>query len=306
MPFLPGKRSQGNACQGHRRHQVDRIPPGRHNAIVTRRGRIGPDLGYGSTAAVGVHPARAWQSPVHVFSPDNSLLAAANIGTAVSLYDLDRDLARTLDDTPAATASASCLAFSADGATLAVGQADGKITIWDTVTGCKRSTLDGQQDFVVSLAFAPDSTILASSGNGCRTRIWDLASGKERLTITGRMNTSVALCFTPDRRLLAMSDQVSPVIRLWDMASGIERGELHGPAGVVVGLAISPDGRTLAAAGYRGAVTFWELESLTVRRGRLTHAGVRSVAFAPDGRTVATGGFDGTVKLWDLPYASGG
>jgi WD40 repeat protein len=52
--------------------------------------------------------------PVHcvAFSPDNRLLAAGNANAVVSFYDLDRDLCRALDDTPAATGSATCLAFS--------------------------------------------------------------------------------------------------------------------------------------------------------------------------------------------------
>lgn len=249
----------------------------------------------------GVGPAQ-WIA----FSPDNHLLASANVGAVVSLYDLDRDVTKPLQDDRAATESATCLAFSGDGAILGVGQSDGKITLWDSASGERRSTLDGHENFVVSLAFAPDHTALASSGNGCLTRVWDLTSGKERFTISGRMNTSVALSFTPDGRLLALSDQVSPTVRLWDVESGIERAELRGPAGPVVGVAISPDGRTLAAAGYRGAVTLWDLESFTIRTGRLVHAGVRTVAFAPDGRTLATGGFDGTIKLWDIPHSSGG
>ena len=62
--------------------------------------------------------------PAHcvAFSPDNRLLAAANANAVVSLYDLDRDCSRPLDDVPAATLSATSLAFSPDGSTLAVGK----------------------------------------------------------------------------------------------------------------------------------------------------------------------------------------
>jgi WD40 repeat protein len=246
--------------------------------------------------------------PAHfiAFSPDNRVLAGANVNAVVSLYDLDRDLARTLDDIPAATVAATCVAFSADGKTLAVGQEDGKITLWNVATGHKRSTLGGHESFVVSLAFAPDGATLASSGNGCLTRIWDVATASERFSFTGRTNTSAALCFSPDSRLLATSDHITPTVRLWNMESGTEHASLKGPAGAVVGVAISPDGTTVAAAGYQGAVTFWDLESLEIRPGKLWHAGVRTIAFAPDGRTLATGGFDGTIKLWDFPVATGG
>ena len=221
--------------------------------------------------------------PAHcvAFSPDNRVLAGANVSAVVSLYDLDHDLARALDDNPAATVAATCLAFSANGETLAVGQADGKITLWNAATGRKRSTLGGHESFVVSLAFAPDGATLVSSGNGRLTRVWDVATGSERFAITGRTNTSVALSFSPDGRLLATSDQVTPTVRLWDMQNGTEHASLRGPAGAVVGVAISPDGTTLAAAGYQGAVTFWDLDSLQIRPGKLWHAGVRSIAFAP-------------------------
>jgi WD40 repeat protein len=245
--------------------------------------------------------------PVHgvAFSPDNRLLAAGSVNAVVSFYDLDHDTSKALDDTQASTVSATCLAFSADGATLAVGQADGRITLWDAATGRKLSTLGGHEEFIVALAFSPDDATLASSGSGHLTRIWDVPTGRERFAIAGRMNTYVALAFSPDGRMLAMGDQVSPIVKLWDMTNRTERASLRGPAGAVVGVAISPDGTTLAAADFRGTVTFWDMASLELRRERLRHSGVRSLAFAPDGTALATGGFDGTIKLWASPWSSG-
>ena len=96
------------------------------------------------------------------------------------------------------------------GATLAVGQQDGRITLWDVVTGRFRSVLDGHADFVASLAFAPDGTTLASAGGDRTVRVWDLSAGRERLEIRGQASTFVALSFSPDGRLLALADQVSP------------------------------------------------------------------------------------------------
>jgi WD40 repeat protein len=239
------------------------------------------------------------------FSSDNRLFAAGNTSAAVSLFNLDDDTSRALNDTPAATAGAGSVAFSPDGATLAVGQSDGKITLWDAATGRMRATIAGHTDFVASLAFTSDGNALASSGNDRFTRIWELPAGRERYTIKSVLNPYVALAFSPDCRLLALGDHVSPVVRLWDLTTGAERAALRGATGAVISVAISPDGTTLCAADYRGVVTFWDLATLKVRPRQLSHTGVHSLAFAPDGIALATGGFDGTIHLWAAPFASG-
>jgi len=239
------------------------------------------------------------------FGADNRVLATGNPTATVALHDLVAHESRALHDVPAASAGAACLAFAPDGATLAVGQQDGKITLWDAASGCIRSTLDGHTGFVASLAFAPDGATLASSASDRSVRIWDLPANRERFVIIRPTSTFVALTFSPGGRLLVLCDQVSPVVRLWDMTTGAECAVLRDPSGAVVTVAISPDGTTLAAADFKGLVTFWDLATLKVRPARLRHAGVHSLAFAPDGHALATGGFDGTIHLWDLPRSLG-
>jgi WD40 repeat protein len=234
-------------------------------------------------------------------SSDNRNLATGHPSATVAVHDLVERTTRPLDDKAGASAGTACLSFSPDGSTLAVGQQDGKVTLWNAATGRKRSTLDGHREFVAALTFAPDGATLASAGGDHGARIWDLSSRQQRFMIPSSENTFVAMAFSPDSRLLCLGDQVSPFVRVWDVTSGVERARLRGPSGAVVAVGISPDGTTLAAADYKGAVTFWDLATLRVRPGRLRHAGVRSVAFGPDGITVATGGFDGTIRLWDVP-----
>jgi WD40 repeat protein len=238
------------------------------------------------------------------FGADNRVLATATSATKVTLHDLVDHGSRMLDDTTASTTGATCLAFSPNGPTLAVGQQDGRITLWDAGTGRHRSTLSGHTGFVVSLAFAPDGATLASSGGDLMTRIWDLATDREVFAISSPMTAYVALAFSQDSRLLCLGAPTSPVVRLWDVTAWVERATLEGATGSVLALAISPDGTTLAAADLQEAVTFWDLATLKIRPRRLRHAGVRSLAFAPDGRALATGGFDGAIQLWAFPIAS--
>jgi WD40 repeat protein len=233
------------------------------------------------------------------FSPDNRLLATVNPAKGVFVLDLLLDESRRLGEMPSSSCAAACAAFARDGATLAVGQTNGKITLWNPKTGHRRATLEGHTNYVASLAFAPGGAVLASSSSDRSVRIWDLSTFHQ-LYVIGPANTLLAQAFSPDGRFLVQCDQVTPVVRLWDVTTGAEHAVLHGPTSSVLAAAVSPDGMTLAAADFQGTITFWDLATLKIQAKRLCHSGVRTLAFAPDGRALATGGFDGTVHVWDL------
>jgi WD40 repeat protein len=239
------------------------------------------------------------------FSPNNRLLATSSPTATVLLHDLVDHESRMLDGNSAATAGAACLAFSPDGTSLAVGQADGKISLWDPQSRQRRLTLAAHDGFVAAMAFAPDGSTLASSGRDRTTRIWDLPAGRPRFKITSPARTLAALAYSANGCLLFLSDQTKPVVWIWDVTSGVERSSLRGFAGAVVAVAASPDGTTLAAADYQGVVTFWDIATFKIRPTRLAHVGVCSLAFAPDNSALASGGFDGTICLWAFPVVTG-
>jgi WD40 repeat protein len=238
------------------------------------------------------------------FSFDNRVLATGNLNEPVALHDIVGRTSRGLDDRAESTIAAACVAFAPDGAILAVGQQDGRISLWDVRTTCRRGALEGHADFVTALAFSRDGTTLVSSSGDRTVRVWDVANGRERLSIPARDRTFGTLSVSPDGRLLALGDRVSPVVRLWDLSSGQENDSLRGANGAVVALAVSPDGTTLAAADLQGFVTFWDVPSRTIGPKRLKHSGVHTLAFAPDGHALATGGFDGTIHIWGFPVTS--
>ena len=235
------------------------------------------------------------------FSPDNRLLAFSSRTEAVALHDLGTGKSQALDDRIAASAGASALVFAPDGATLAVGQRGGKISLWDTATARIRSTLDGHSEFVPSLAFSPDCATLASSGGDQLIRIWDVPTGRLRTVINSATNTlCFVIQFSPDGGLLLLRDVAGESVRLWDIATETDRAALINPSGAVVAAAFSPDGAVLAVGDLKGFVKFWDVATLKTRGKQLTHAGVCSLAFSPDGRVLATGGFDGAIHLWDV------
>jgi WD40 repeat protein len=238
------------------------------------------------------------------FSSDNHVLATGNLNEPVALHDLIGRTSRSLDDPVESTNAAACLAFTPDGATLAVGQQDGRISLWDPHTVCKRGALDGHFDFVVALVFSQDGKTMASSAGDRTVRVWDVNQRRERFSIETPARTFGTVSISPDGRLLALGDRVSPLVRVWDLTRGRESESFQGARGAVVAVAFSPDGSTLAAADLQGFVTFWDIASRTIGRNRLEHSGVHSLAFAPDSRALATGGFDGSIQVWDFPVAS--
>ncbi len=167
-----------------------------------------------------------------VFAPDSKVLAQAVYtikdnrldGVEICRRDLatDKDLA-ALPNT-ASKNPINCLAFSADGKTLAGADYEGNIVLWDTASAKVRVTLkQDDRRRINALAFAPDGKTLAAAVGDRPGRdheaglivLIDAATGQRRLTLTGHTNAVQSVAFSPDGKLLA-----SPAVQTAPCACG--------------------------------------------------------------------------------------
>jgi WD40 repeat protein len=193
------------------------------------------------------------------------------------------------------------IAISPDGRTLATGDTDGTLHLWDLEAGRPLGEpLTSHKELLSSLSFSPDGKMLASSSDDDTVILWDVASRKplsEPIAAGGRKTA-----FAPDGATLAFAGGNGKLV-LWDVATRQPRN--HPLQGGNNALAFSPDGKTMAADAGDGTVTLLDLKSGTQRPlGAPTDQmaesnSIWSVAFSPDSQTlaVATGG---TFALWSV------
>ena len=112
----------------------------------------------------------------HVFNdafaltPDNSTVALYRLGT-IKLNDRE-DPKSTRVITKHLAGKVLCMDFSADGLTLATGNADGTIRLWHVATGMLSTTLSGHTGNVTAIEFSPDGTSLVSGSADGTIKFW--------------------------------------------------------------------------------------------------------------------------------------
>ncbi len=210
-------------------------------------------------------------------------------------------------------ATAHRIAFSGDGARLAVGHVDGAVAVWDVAArrSLQLRVAGHPASSVVGLAFSPDGARLAIARRESGATIWDLATGKAQHVLRepasnqkgDQLPGAESVAFQSTGRRLATGGADGKV-RIWDARTGKIVYVLEGHKSAVYSVAYSPDGKHLASAGSNGNLRLWHLgtrppravQSLTGNAGA-----VFSIAFSPDGRHLAYGGSDATVRVWHLP-----
>ncbi|HAR97704.1 MAG TPA: hypothetical protein DCS11_02155, partial [Syntrophus sp. (in: bacteria)] len=152
----------------------------------------------------------------------------------------------------------SSVAFSPDGRRLLSGGTEGRIVLWDPVTGSKVGDLAGHAKGVFRAVFSPDGRVVASGGMDAAIRFWDVATGRQIGVLTGHAAAVRTLAYAPDGRFL-VSGSWDGTVKLWDVSTGKEIRTFAGHTAAVNAVAFSPDGNhVLSAGGKDGTVRYWE------------------------------------------------
>jgi len=200
------------------------------------------------------------------FSPDGGSIATA--GARDSRVEIRSAATGALIAT--CEVAATAIAWSPDGARLAIGSRDGKATLCDAKTG----KLGGS---VVHSAAASEA------GSPTAT---------DECSIT-------AVAWTEDGEFLATAGAAG-VVTFW-RASTLEAVHSDlGHAGAVIDLVPQPGTGRIASAGEDGTVQILEPDLADpVATFYNESVPVHRIAMSPDGERLAWGGADGRIKIWD-------
>lgn len=192
----------------------------------------------------------------------------------------------------------SRLAFSPDGALLALGE-ESMVTIRDVASAEIKVEFPSRTGTTLALAFSPDSGTLAIAGDrGISIR--NFGSGCECAGMPQGPAGVTSLAFSSDGGILAMGDRRG-YVQVWDLPGRRSRGGFRAHAYSVTSLELSPDGRTLVSTSPMDTVArLWDAATfrpVALLRGH--PAPVQAAAFAPSGRALATASREGVVRLWD-------
>jgi WD40 repeat protein len=224
------------------------------------------------------------------------------------------------------------LAFSPDGALLAIAAGGGPVRVVDAhrlgkpyppffaaVFAAADPVDDAYQKVrfelgdkdapeALALAFSPDSKTVAVAGADGAVKLWDVSGDKAavRHTLTDAKKPLQALAYSPDGKMLAAGG-ADKDLHVWEAATGKSLKVLPAPAGGVAALAWSPDGKTLAvgSGGMHGSyesgvvdlldTTSWQPRKLP----QLRVAPVWGLAFTGDGKTLVVAAKDNALHLCD-------
>lgn len=202
------------------------------------------------------------------------------------------------------------VAITKDGRTAAVGEATGRVMLWNVASTPPRpigSAFGATSTLVAGLSFRADGHLLAASGqDGADVSLWDVTN----LDMPVRVSTLDAgdlpqlSAFSPDGSTFTIAT-ADRKVRVWDVRQPSAPRELPSLSGFtndVLALAFTPDGSTLAAGGTDRTVRLFDISDRAnvkqVATAKGPVGGVRSLSFAPDGKRLAAG-TDDSLWLWD-------
>ena len=234
------------------------------------------------------------------FSPDSTLLASGDFGTArvwdTKTWELRRSLAPHADLVLA-------LAFSPDSKRLAAGGGlpteSGEVKAWDVETGALAWSAAPHSDAVYGLAWPRTGGVVVTGGADRVTYLLDSETGRQVRRLEAHTHHVLAVALSADGKLAATAGS-DRRIKLWDLEKGenVRTARGHDKAATWVG--IYGDGKKLVSTGADGQLRFWSFDNENERASLGEAKGCLQGGCLLDGeKLIATAEEAGTVRVYD-------
>ncbi len=232
------------------------------------------------------------------FSPDGRLLIAgggAETGEIAAWQVASWQPAWQRSEESACTK----LAFSPDGARLAIGRQSPVVRLLDAGTGEIQRELQGHKGNARAVAFTPDGRRVVSAGESEQILIHDSSTGTVVARIADindpdQVNKGTIVIgpvhhvtVSPDARLFAVTSYRPHVVQVRNLESGQRVQDIAGFGSYVPDIWFFPDGRRLLAPSWDGRIRMFDATTYEPFRSLHGMGGVRSAKVSGDGRRVA-------------------
>ncbi|NJO43190.1 MAG: hypothetical protein HC865_21955 [Cyanobacteria bacterium RU_5_0] len=190
--------------------------------------------------------------------------------------------------------------FSPDGETIASGNEDGVIKLWNPENEQELQISSKQQASISSINFSPDGKMIASGSRDGTIKLWNPKNGQELQPFSRQQASISSINFSPNGRMIA-SGNGDGTIKLWNIESRQLLKTLTGHQASVLSISFSPDGKMIASGGYDRTIKLWNVESGQEVQTLTGHeTAIWSISLSPDGTMIASGSRDSTIKLWNI------
>jgi WD40 repeat protein len=170
------------------------------------------------------------------FAPDGTMIAAASVNTdSVQLWRLTSGdgLVPAGPDLGGMASYPIGLAFTPDSRTLAIGNSDKHVYVWDVASPAHPrrlgAPLTGPSGQAWAVAISPDGKTLAAGANDGTVWLWnlaDIAHPALTATLSGMPGHVFSVAFSPGGSQLAAASYDDDTIRLWDTGPAAARAAI--------------------------------------------------------------------------------
>lgn len=194
------------------------------------------------------------------------------------------------------------LSFSQDGHYVATGGDDGKVKLWNMLSGFCFVTFNEHSCGVTGVTFAPNNQVVLSSSLDGTVRAFDLNRYRNFRTFTSPRAVQFS-CLTMDSsgEVVCSGSVDTFEVYVWSMKTGRLLEVLAGHEGPISGLMFSPCRPLLVSGSWDKTVRLWNMFDSKVSWETLNlGSDVLTVCVRPDGGEVAIATLDCCITFFDM------